>query len=368
MRIELSGTVSVYSEVLSRRQSGERIYNFSAGDPQLPNHPIITQAAMSYLQRRQSPYPPVEGIPELREAAAKWLMTDAHRIFVTPGGKFALYAILLTLLERGDEVLIAAPYWVSYPEIVKLAGGTPKILETHPENGWKLTPDMLLKSKNAKVLLFNNACNPTGALYDKKEIQAILEAAQEVNLHVISDEVYSGLVYEGEFVSCGAFPEHQKRVSLVQSCSKNLAMAGWRMGFAIVDETKAKDLKLVLAQTTTGSPAVCQWAACAAIENFDEVNSYVADAMKKRRDIFYTQFKKLFSLELEKPKSAIYAFIPLSIFSKDDSIPFCHQAIDQAHVALVPGIYFGKEGYIRFAFSDTEENIVLGLQSLAQWL
>ncbi|MCE5317889.1 MAG: aminotransferase class I/II-fold pyridoxal phosphate-dependent enzyme [Parachlamydia sp.] len=372
MRIEPSGTVSVYAQVLDRRHNGERIYNFSAGDPLLPNHSFITQAALSYVQKGESPYPSVEGIPELRKSAANWLnatcKTDvaADQILVTPGGKFALYTLILALLEREDEVLFAAPYWVSYPGIVKLAGGTPKILATHPENGWKLTPDTLLQSlsKKSKVLLFNNACNPTGALYTRQEVQAILDAAKEANLQVISDEVYSGIVYEGEFVSCGSFPEHRERVFLVQSCSKNFAMAGWRIGFAIADERMAKDLKHVLTQTATGCPTVCQWAAYGAVEHFDEVNRYVAQAMQLRRNTFYTQFQKLFSVELEKPRSGLYAFVPLALFEATDSVRFCHEALEQAHVALVPGLYFGAEGYIRFAFSDTEENIALGLQSL----
>lgn len=376
VRIEPSGTVSVYSQVMERRHNGERIYNFSAGDPLLPNHPLITEAAMSYLQKGESPYPSVAGIPELRQSAANWLnatcKTDytADQILVTPGGKFALYSLLLAVLEKEDEVLFAAPYWVSYPGIVKLAGGIPKILATHPENGWKLTPDILLHSLStkSKVLLFNNACNPTGVLYTRQEIQAILDIAKEAGLQVISDEVYSGIVYEGEFVSCGSFAEHRERVFLVQSCSKNFAMAGWRIGFAIADDWKDIELRHVLTQTATGCPTICQWAAYGAVEHFDEVNRYVAQAMQRRRDIFYTQFHKLFSVELEITKSGLYAFVPLALFEATDSVHFCHQALEQAHVALVPGLYFGAEGYVRFAFSDTEENIALGLQSLAKWL
>lgn len=376
-KIQPSGTLSVNAKVLQKRQKGETVYHFAAGDPVLLNHPCITQSALKYIQKGESHYPLSEGIPELRELASQWLNatcktnTSKNHVTITPGGKFAIYALLYTLLEPDDEVLFASPYWVSYPDVTKIAGGKPKIVSTTAESHWKLSPEHILKAvtKKTKVLLFNNACNPTGTLYTRQEVKAILDAAKEAGLFVVSDEVYSGLVHAGEFVSCGSFPEHESRVSLVQSCSKNFAMAGWRIGFAIASEEITKRLKALMTQTTSGCATATQWAAVGALEHYEEVNGYVKQAMQKRRDCFYDTFDKLFT-KLERPQSGIYAFVPLTLFGKKGettSIAFCERAIDEANVAIVPGLYFGSEGFVRFAFSDTEESIAQGLLALAKW-
>jgi len=371
-----SATVTVNAIATKKKMNGERVYNFAAGDPVLKNHDSIISAAIQYAEKKLSPYPPVEGIPELRNLVAEWMNTTCgteyakENVLVTCGGKFSLFAIVYALLQSGDEVLIPAPYWVSYPDIVKMAGGIPKVVPTSSENGWKVTPQDLLQhiTKNSKILIFNNACNPTGQLYTRQEIHDILGMAKKFGLTVISDEVYSGLVYEEPgFISCGSFPEHKGRVLIVQSCSKNFGMTGWRVGFVLGPKEVIKTLAILQTQSTTGVSVISQWGAVGALENSEEVNSYVKKSMRARRDVFVNTYNSLFPIPIEQVKSALYVFIPLSsmgIYKKIDSVTFTELLISSDNIALVPGTAFGVDGYVRFAFSEPEEDIYQGLQAL----
>lgn len=377
-RVEASATVTIHGLVLQKKKNGERVYNFAAGDPLLSNHPCIIEGAVRQTEQKYCPYPPVDGIPELRHLVAEWMNANyqthysKENVVVTCGGKFGLFALVYSLLETEDEVLIPAPYWVSYPEIVKMGGGTPKIIPTCVEEGWKIRAHDLMQhvTKNSKVLILNNACNPTGVLYTRQEIGDILAAAKELGLVVISDEVYSGLVYEEPgFISCGAFPEYQENVLIVQSCSKNFGMTGWRVGFVLGSEIIIRKLVSLQSQSTTGVSLISQWAAIGALENAQEVNFYVKNAMRKRRDLFITTYNSLFSLPIREIRSALYAFVPLNslgIQNTTHSVAFCEKVMASANIALVPGSAFGVEGYVRFAFSESEEDIYKGLHLLKQ--
>lgn len=371
-----SVTVSINAIAQKKKMNGESVYNFAAGDPMLHNHHTIIQRAIQQTEKKSN-YPPVEGIPELRKLVAEWMnitcLTEYTRgnVLVTCGGKFGIFSIVYALLHANDEVLIPAPYWVSYPDIVKMAGGSPKIVPSSSENGWKVTAQDLEQhiTKNTKMLIFNNACNPTGVLYTKQEISDILAIAKKYELIVISDEVYSGLVYEEPgFVSCGSFSEHKERVLIVQSCSKNFGMTGWRVGFVLGPEKFIKGLAVLQSQSTTGVSVISQWGAVGALENADEVNSYVKESMRKRRDLFVNTFHSLFSNPIEKISSALYAFVPISSMGIDhinDSIAFS-ELMASHNVVLVPGTAFGVDRYVRFAFSETEEHLQQALYMLKQ--
>lgn len=378
--ISQSATVTINALAMQKKGNGERVYNFAAGDPFLNNHWCITHAAVRETQKQYCPYPPVEGIPELRILASEWLNASCRtqyskdNVLVTCGGKFALFSIIYSLLQAGEEVLIPAPFWVSYPDIVKMAGGRPKMVPASHESGWKINAEDLRKhaSEKSKILIFNNACNPTGALYSREEVALLLNAAKEAGLIVVSDEVYSGLVYDGlEFVSCGSFPEHAERVIIVQSCSKNFGMTGWRIGFVFAPHSVVRRLAVLQGQSTTGTALMSQWAAMGALENAAEVNAYIKNAMCKRRDMFADTFNSLFPVKIEKPQSALYAFVPISSmqpFASTDADAFCERAMVDGNVALVPGKAFGVDGYARFAFSGPEEELVAGLQILKKMI
>ena len=372
----VSTTVAINSMALLKKQRGERVFNFAAGDPILPSCPHVIAAVTEAIQSEMILYPPVAGLPELRSEVAQWMNRQydcsyrEENALVASGGKFVIFATMQILLQKGDEVLIPSPYWVSYPQITRLFKGHPVFMPTQAENQWKLTPQILKQhlTERSKILILNNAANPTGALYQKEELTALLQIAHDAGVFVISDEVYSEMVYDqSQFFSCGALAK--EGVLVVQSCSKNFAMTGWRIGFGLGPQGLIQKLTALQSQSTTGPALVSQWAALAAMKSQREITCDLRNMMQKRRDLFFETFNRLFDCQLEKPAAALYAFIPLSVFKTTmDSSAFCSELMSKANIACVPGAAFGAEGYVRMAFSETEETIVKGLNALREAL
>ncbi len=359
-----SATNAVNAEMNRLRKSGVRIYNFGSGDPVVPNHPAVLKEVEKAVKEQISPYAPVGGLLELREAAAEWMNCrygshfGVDQTIVTCGGKFALFAALEVLLNPGEEVLFAAPYWPSYPDIVRLAGGIPKPIVLDEKTDWKITPEDIKRhaGKKTAVFLFNNGCNPTGALYSKEEVAALLKAANQAGLYVVADEVYSEMVYDGaKYVSCAAFAEYGSRTVIIESCSKNFAMAGYRVGFAFAGHEIIKNMIAVQSQSTTGTSHISQRAALAALRHSREAAALVQGAMDRRRKLFFRTYNELFGTSYKPPASTLYFFVKIK--------GTCEEILKRAHVALVPGSAFGLDGYARFAFSESEEDIVLGLKA-----
>jgi aspartate/methionine/tyrosine aminotransferase len=238
--------------------------------------------------------------------------------------------------------------------MVSMAKATPVIVQTR----WKLTPELLKANITPKtrVLILNNGCNPTGVLYSQEEIGELLRIASEANLFVISDEVYSELVFDAaEYVSSASFPEYRANVLIIESCSKNFAMAGWRVGFAFGPKELIAQIIALQSQSTTGTSYISQKVALVALQNSKEITSYVREAMGKRRTVFFDTYNRLFGTHIKPPPSALY------YFAKMDNV---EEILNKAPVALVPGIAFGVEGYARFAYSESEEEIIQGLEAL----
>ncbi|MBS0652190.1 MAG: aminotransferase class I/II-fold pyridoxal phosphate-dependent enzyme [Verrucomicrobia bacterium] len=374
-KIAPSATVAINTLAQQKKAKGEEVFNFSAGDPNLPMHPDVAAGVSQALQSQDCSYPPLMGLPALRTAVANWLNSSygCHykegQILVTCGGKFALYAALDLLLSPGDEVLIPSPFWPSYPTIVGHFNGIPVNVPTKETNGWKVTPDELKKmsTPKTKVLILNQPNNPTGAIYSREELMKILELAEEQDWTVISDEVYSEILYDQEkFVSCGSFPQWQNRVVVIQSCSKNFGMTGLRVGFALGPEQLIAAMASLQGQTTTGTSSLSQWAALSAIKHAHAVSSTMRTAMQEKRDHFMDTLNRLFSCDLPKPPSALYAFVPLSVFAQEkiSSQDFCEKILREANIATVPGSAFGMEGYVRFAFTESLDHIERGLNAL----
>lgn len=292
--------------------------------------------------------------------------------WVVNGGKFGLYLLLQLLLQPRDEVMIAAPYWVSYPAITELFAGDPVIIPTTPGQGWKLTVASVKKAftDKTRILLLNSGANPTGAVYSRSELAALLKFAEQQDLLVISDEVYSGLTYEDAlYVSCGSFPEYQDRVVVIQSCSKNFSMTGWRMGFVFAPENLITPLTSLMSQSTSGVTTVGQWAAAAVLAKAEQVNTWVRRAMQKRRDVLVGALNQYFKISVDLPVSALYVFISLKELGVKgmSATEFCRLAMDQANVALVPGEAFGQEGFVRISFGAQERDLKGGVKVLAKF-
>lgn len=374
-KIASSATGAINDLARRKKDAGQRVYNLSVGEPVLPGSEFMAQAAARAVRAGQTRYAPIAGLPELRAAAAAWQNRTygtnyaTEQAFVTCGGKFGVYLLCQTLLNPGDEALIIAPYWVSYGALVKMAGGRPKIISTDESAGFKVSASAIAASCGAKtkILFLNSACNPTGVVYSRDELAAILAAAKKKNLTVVSDEVYGGLVYEGEYVSCGSFPEYQENVAVIQSCSKNFAMTGWRVGFVFAAEPIIAALTSWQSQTITGTATVSQAVAAAVLERAEKINRDVRDKMKARRDVFVVEFNRLFPKPITPPASALYVFAPLRAFGvkEADSEKFCRRVLEKLNVAMVPGAAFGQEGYARLSFGLPETEIIKALQALS---
>jgi aspartate/methionine/tyrosine aminotransferase len=387
-KIQASVTVVINSIAQSKKAQGIRVYNLSAGEPKLMTPEIVREAAIKFVEVGDIPYPITAGQPELRQAAAARMNElyktsySAEECIVTTGGKFGLYLILQYLLGSSSPlksnasdkigVIIPAPYWVSYPAITKLMDGTPVLVKTSEAGGWKITPEMLKAAytPECKLLILNNGVNPTGVIYSRPEMEALMEMSAQLGLTVISDEVYSGLVYtDDEYVSCGSFLQYKDNIIIIQSTSKSFAMTGWRVGFLLAKKEYVDAINALTSQSTTGVSLVCQHGAIGAFKHAEEITSAVNAAMKQRRDVFVRAFKEYFGIELAKPKATLYVFTSLELLgvSGINDEEFCIRALEEANVAVVPGSGFGQPGYVRFSFAADEDDLVGGLANLAKF-
>lgn len=388
-KLKASATVLINTLAQSKKAAGIRVYNLSVGEPKMITPEVVRQGASKFIEVGDIPYPSPAGLNELRLAAANWMnqsyATDykTEECIITTGGKFAIYLMLQYLCGSNSplkanptdkiSVIIQAPYWVSYPSITKIMDATPVIINSTEAGGWKLTPEMLKAAytPECKILMLNNGVNPTGIIYTRSEMQALLAAANELGLLVISDEVYSALVYtDDEYVSCGSFPEYKDNVVVVQSASKSFAMTGWRVGFLFAKKDLIDVMSALSTQSTTGVSLICQHGALAAFKNAEKINAWVRDTMKIRRDIFVDSFRKHFGIQLEYPKATLYVFASLDSLgvknlSDED---FCIRALEEANVATVPGSAFGQPGYVRFSYGADESDLDGGLENLAKFI
>lgn len=374
-----SATIEVNNLVLQKKLRKERVYNLSAGEPVYPMAQAVLDTVGLAMRDGRTRYSPILGVEELRIVVSDWMNRiyksayTPQNVIVTCGGKFGIYALCQTLLSEGDEALIISPYWVSYPILVRLARARPIIVNTEPENNWQIDLDKLFSAvtSRTKVLIINSAGNPTGVVYTRDEMSAILKFAAERNIKIISDEVYSGLTYDGiEFVSAASFPEYNNNVYVVQSVSKHFAMTGWRVGFVFGDGGIIKKLGDLQSQTTTGTSTISQWAAVSALMNASTIMSTVNSAMRERRDCLVSALRSFFYDKFTTPGSGLYLFVPIEALGvrEADSVKFCRQLLDYANIALVPGAPFGRDGYVRFAFGGDKQEIIDAVHALAGYL
>lgn len=388
-KLQASVTVVINSIAQAKKAQGIRVFNLSVGEPKLMTPEIVRQAAIKFVEKGDIPYPSPAGEPKLRKLATDWMNAKyatsytADECIIVTGGKFGIYLLLEYLCGQNSPlktnptdtvgVLIPAPYWVSYPAITKIMNGKPIIINTTEAGEWKLTPEILKASytPDCKIMMLNNAANPTGVLYSRAELKALMDTAHELGLTVISDEVYSGLVYtDDEYVSCGSFTEYKDNIIVVQSTSKTFAMTGWRLGYVLANKDIITTLSALSTQSTTGVSLICQHGAIAAFEHADEIVAEINSAMKHRRDIFLNAFKEYFGLELPVPKAALYVWTSLEslgIHGINDE-EFCIKLLEEANVAAVPGSGFGQAGYVRLSFGAGEDDLVGGVKALADFV
>lgn len=385
-QISPSPTLSIDAKAKEMISEGKDVIGFGAGEPDFDTPLHIKEAAISAINQGFTKYTAASGIPELKEAVcAKLLKENAleyqpQQIVVSNGAKHSLDNVFCALLDPGDEVLIPAPFWVSYPELVKLNDGTPVILETLPEDNYKLRGPQLEKAitPRTKALILNSPSNPTGQLYSKAELEEIASVAVKHNIFIVSDEVYEKLLYDdSQHISIAALGEDIKKLTIVvNGVSKTYAMTGWRIGYTASCSEIAKAMADIQSQNASNPNSLAQKAACAALSGPQECVEQMRRAFEERRNFMLERIEAMPYLSFIRPQGAFYLFVHIGeTFShRFRGIPvengdrFAQLLLEHYGVAIVPGRGFGAPEYARFSYATSLENIQRGLDRLEAFL
>jgi aspartate aminotransferase len=372
--LSTSLTIAISTLAGELKAQGKDIISFSAGEPDFGTPQVIKDAAIKAINEDFTRYTPVPGIPELLEAIAQKLKRDngldykPSQIIASNGAKHSLFNIMQALIEEGDEVIIPAPYWVTYPELVTYSGGKSVIIETEDEDGFKITPQKLKAAitPKTKMLILTSPSNPTGAVYTKEEILALGEVLKGTDIVVVSDEMYEKLIYDGTFTAVASVSEDMfQRTITVNGLSKSVAMTGWRFGYlASPNDELIAAMKKLQSQSTSNINSITQKAAIPGLDGSADADiEMMRKAFKKRRDIAVELFNEDEKLSVLSPAGAFYLFVNIKKVT-NDSMQFSKDLLSEKGVAVVPGVGFGSEGYIRFSFATSEENIKEGIKRI----
>ena len=372
-------TMAITALAKEMKASGKDVISFSAGEPDIGTPQVIKDAAIEALEKGETRYTAVEGTIEARTAIANKLKRDngldydIGDIIISVGAKHSLFNIFQAMIEDGDEVIIPAPYWVTYPEQVKYSGGKPVIIDTNDDTEFKITPEQL---KNAitpktKILLLNSPSNPTGSVYTKQELEGLAEVLKGTDIIVASDEMYEKIVYDGTvFTATASISEDMlNRTITINGLSKAVSMTGWRYGYiACKNKELVKAMRKLQSQCTSNICSVAQHAGIAALDGRADADiEYMRSEFEKRKQIVYNKFNEIDGLSAINPKGAFYIYIN----TKDvepDSMVFCEKLLEQKGVAVVPGLGFGLDGYFRFSFATDIETIEDGISRIADFV
>ena len=369
-----SGTMAISNKAKILKKEGKPVIGFGAGEPDFPTPSYVIDDVKAAAENPENhKYSEVGGLEILRKEIANstslysGFETDPNNIVISNGGKHAIFNVLISILDQNDEVLIPAPYWTTYPEAVKIAGGVPKIVTTSFEDNFKVTVEQLNEhlTDKTKALVWVSPSNPTGVVYTQKEAELIYEWAFKNNIWIISDELYEHLVYEGEKTPSPAIydPKFSNTI-VINGVAKAYSMTGWRVGWIIGNDEVINIAKKIQSHSTSNVANLSQIAATSALKNgLDETNK-MKEAFDKRRLLALGVFNNLKNIKISKPKGAFYLFPDISYYCNEkinnvsNSIDFCNWLLDEHYIAFVPGEVFGAEGYLRcsYAFSDNDLN------------
>lgn len=385
-RVTGSLTLAIDAKAKEMKQKGIDVVGFGAGEPDFDTPEHIRKAAKDALDLGKTRYTPAAGMPELRQAICDKLKRDngldyvPQQIVVSNGAKHSLFNSFQALLEEGDEVIVPGPYWVSYPEIVRMAGGVPVIVEGREENNFKPTIDdfRAAVTDKTRAVVINSPNNPNGFVFSREELQAIGDLAIEKDLSIVSDEIYEFLVYDGaEHISIASLsPEIKERTIVINGMSKAYAMTGWRIGYTASPLNAAKAMTNFQSHSTSCPNSIAQYAALTALSGpDDQLKSMVAEFDRRRRRIVEL-INEIPGLSCKPPKGAFYVMMNISgVFGKRyngapivDSMSFTQLLLDNSHVAVVPGAGFGADAYVRLSYATSMENIEKGLARIKEFV
>ncbi len=381
-----SATLAMGAEARRLKGEGVEVFDFALGEPDFATPANIQEAAIRAMRAGHTHYTPPAGIPELKKALADHysaklgLPTKPDQVVISNGAKHSLHNALMAVCGPGDEVIIPAPYWVSYADLVKLAGATPIVLATTEASGFKLTPDQFLDAvtPRTKLLMINSPSNPTGVVYTRAELEALADAVSLTRVGVLSDEIYEQLLYEGATSTCFATlrPELAGRTITISGVSKTYAMTGWRIGWSVAPTPVARFMADVQSQETSNPCSVSQYAALEAIVGPQDSVQAMLGEFARRREYVLERVERLPGVTCVPPGGAFYAFMNVSDhFGRtlggraiQDSADFCMAALAEAHVATVMGSAFGAEGYARLSFATDLDTLRGGFDALEGFL
>jgi aspartate aminotransferase len=379
--ISPSPTLSIDTKTKAMLAEGIDVINLSVGEPDFGTPEIACEAGKVAIDTQFTKYTAVPGIVDLRKKIAaklnEWHGLDysADDILVSSGAKHSLYNAFMALCNPGDEVILPAPYWVSYPEMIRLAEATPIVIETDESTGFKITPEQLERAitPKTKALLLNSPSNPTGAVYRKEELAALVDVIAKHEFYVISDEIYDQLVYDVEQVSIATFPGMKERTILVNGFSKAYSMTGWRVGYLAGDRAVVKAMTSFQSHTTANPTSVSQKAALAALDHVDEA---MVPEFRWRRDYVLSRLAEMPHVTCAKPDGAFYVFPNCAkTFGKSykghpihNSDDFASLLLEHAKISLVPGSAFGAPNNFRISYATSRENLAKAMDRLESFL
>lgn len=379
-------TLSITTKAKELSNAGVDVVSFGVGEPDFNTPKHIIQAAIKAMEEGKTKYTQTPGIPELRRAICEKLKKDngleydADQIVVSTGAKQCLANAFLAILNPGDEVLIASPYWVSYPELIKLADGVPVIVETDEATMYKYTLKSLKESVTDKTraIILNSPNNPTGTIYEKEELEMIAEFAKENDLIIISDEIYEKLIYDGKkHISIATISKDSyERTILINGFSKAYAMTGWRLGYVAANKEIIKLMKSIQSHMTSNANSITQYAAVAALEGENTEQEYMIKEFEKRRDYMVERIENMKDITCIYPSGAFYVMLNIgSCLGKtidgrkiNNSIEFADKLLDEEKVAVVPGAGFGLDSYVRLSYATSMEVIKKGLDRIEKFI
>lgn len=369
-------TLSIDSKAKAMRAEGIDVCGFGAGEPDFDTPEHIKAAAQAALETGFTKYTPSSGIPELREAIAAKFLADnkleykPSQIIISNGAKHSCYNAILATCEPGDEVIIPAPYWLSYPEMVRLAGADPVFVQTKEENGWKMTAEEFedAMTPRTKLVIINSPGNPTGSVYTREELEKLAEVAAAEDIMILSDEIYEKLTYDGaEHVSIASLsPEIYNLTITVNGFSKAYAMTGWRLGYLGAPEPIAKAIDSIQSHSTSNPCSFAQKGGLAALKGDQQPVADMCAEFDMRRQYMYDRLSKIPNITAVKPQGAFYILVNISRLSLT-SQNFADRLLSKANVAVVPGIAFGDDRTLRFSYATSMDVIKKGLDRFEEF-
>ena len=371
-----SSTLAITAKAKELQSKGVDVVNFAAGEPDFDTPDFIKKAAIKAINDGFTKYTPSIGTPPLREAISRKFQKDNQLIYkpsqiaVSCGAKHAIYNIIQVLADDGDEVIIPSPFWVSYPEMVKLAGAHSRFVMTTPQSGFKITPEQLRKNitEKTKILIINSPSNPTGMVYSKSELAALAEICVQHNIYVISDEIYEKLIYNSsENPSIAALGREIYDLTVtVNGVSKAYSMTGWRIGYCGAGQEIIDYINKFQDHSTSNPTSISQMAALEALKATEESITAMREEFKVRRDLMMACIDNISEISYIRPEGAFYLFCDVSKLG--DSVTVAKRILEEVNVAIIPGESFGANDYVRLSFATSRERIEEGVKRIGQWV